>query len=479
MKYAPRLRKEPVQSTIPPETWVNYLEGSIQGGCPDCGSKAIWRQEHVRRWHGMPTLRLRRSAGAKEQSLVSCLFHETTRYCSQSNLARCRKAAIQKYSEKSVSRVKEETDRLQRSVRVVDRTTRQHADAKAMLRYLTTAAQGKPITKYQYTQKKREKTPHEFIFCSREEAKEILSWGPPTLPIVIPPPPMEGEDYHTKQQGHRVIARRIVTEESVDAYDSRKKALDRIPERITGKEALRRYESDDDPPINMLNIRMTSEEAERDWMAKLPGYNMMEKVIKQAGEENVDLLGFTRSMQVRLQASQGADTLKHVDHNAVTTDIILPIGMKLWIVSSDASEDRLKSFANDEMCSDDTFIILLDEGYELIQPPMTIHSVHTCEKSVTLCFMHLDSRTMLDILKQTLLELKVLEIVMDVWKADLKSGDTKSWPGWDGFSEAKNILELISGEMEDLRKKAGKEKQKKRKAGSPRKRSTGPKRRRT
>jgi hypothetical protein len=199
---------------------------------------------------------------------------------------------------------------------------------------------------------------------------------------------------------------------------------------MSGEEALRRFESAGEYPINALNNPVPQGMAENHWMADVVGYDMARRLIEQAKEEGLDLSGFLDSLRVLLMASEGAITLRHVDKNAETTCIKSRMGAKIWEISSDRSEKEVERFGEDGTCSIATFVILVDEGYELIQPPMTIHSVYTYSRSMLLCHQYLDSRTMVSILKQTLLELRCGSITNDDHHKDLPQLLDRAMKAW-------------------------------------------------
>ncbi|KAF9768859.1 hypothetical protein IL306_013789 [Fusarium sp. DS 682] len=214
---------------------------------------------------------------------------------------------------------------------------------------------------------------------------------------------------------------------------------------MTGFQAVDRFYSDDQPSINALNNRI-SKEGDNHWMESIPGYGMVRRVVEQTKGEGVDLTSFAAALRVWLLASRGADTHWHVDHNGVTTG------------------KKLQDFAVTKECPQNPSVILLAEGYELIQPPMTIHSVHTCQRSLAECNMYPDSRTMPTILKQTRLELEhdhitnddhhkdlgqVLDRLMVEWEIAVKMNQAEAWPEEEYLGEAKRDEMWIKKKMKD------------------------------
>jgi hypothetical protein len=429
-----------------PEQWVNWYDSSFEKPCPGCGKSIKDRRKHLEY-----CAKKNISAIRKELSPVPCYFHDQPTDCIPTKPNRCRKAAVDTYIKKLNEVAKDEIEKLKKKLQTLDCATREYEDSTVMLGSLRSVTLGKPITKDQYMQKGRKTSPEEFIFCSREEAMDILTHGPPLLPIIIPPAPMTEEDCRLFIRARNMIIEMIKDTQWVDVYDSGKKLHNRIPEKMTGFQAVNRFYSDDQPSINALNNRI-SKEGDNHWMESIPGYGMVRWVVEQAKGEGVDLTSFAAVLRVWLLASRGADTHWHVDHNGVTTGILLWMGSKLWLVSCDPSGKKLQDFAVTKECPQNPSVILIDEGYELIQPPMTIHSVHTCQRSLTECNMYPDSRTMPTILKQTRLELEhdhitnddhhkdlgqVLDRLMVEWEIAVKMNQAEAWPEEEYLGEAK------------------------------------------
>ncbi|KAF4334503.1 hypothetical protein FBEOM_11661 [Fusarium beomiforme] len=456
MGNAPRryMWKDSQEISLTDEQCRQYLSGSC-GKC-FCGSGATNRREHLRLYHGQITSKWIEEQ--KAENFVDCEYHARPKKCSKKNISRCRKEAMANYVKRVQRYVEEAINRLETKVSSLDPETREHADAEEMLGYLRSAEYGHPISYSQYKQKIRKKLPNEFLFCTREEAKDILSRGPPKMPIIIPCPPMTVERSQRLSRFQKEIKEVIGAKMWVDIYDSGKKDLPRVPEKMAGREALRRFESTDESPVNSLNNPIPQGMAESHWMAKITGYNMAEKLVKQAQEENLNLGNFLLALIVLLLASTDAITLRHVDKAAETTCIESIMGSKLWELSSDRSKEAVRNFGEKGTCSSGTFVLSVDEGDTLIQPPQTIHSVYTRKKSMLLCDQYLDSRTMLSTLEQTLLELQYdnitnddhhegllhyLDKAMEKWKEDARLGKQEPWPDAKHLEEAEDIMGKI------------------------------------
>ncbi|EWY79477.1 hypothetical protein FOYG_17382 [Fusarium oxysporum NRRL 32931] len=367
---------------------------------------------------------------------------------------------MKNYVERVQKYVKEAIDRLEKKGKDSDPKTREHADAKEMLGYLKTAKYGLPISYIEYMRKGQKRRPNEFVFCTKEEAIDILSRGPLKIPILIPCPPMTAERSERLSRYQREIKKGMADMMWVDVYDSGKKDFPRVPGRMSGSEALRRFESKDECPVNALNNPIPQGIVVSRWMAKIVGYNMAETLMEKAQEANLRqmLMTFLHALIVLLVASTGAITLRHIDKSAETTCIESIMGSKLWEMSEDRSQEAVRNFAEKGTCSSGTFVLSVDEGDTLIQPPQTIHSVYTLKKSMLFCDQYLDSRTTLSSLKQTQLEveydhitnddhheglLPYLDIAVEKWKEDARLEEQESWPDVEHLEEAENILEKI------------------------------------
>ncbi|RKK10965.1 hypothetical protein BFJ66_g15152 [Fusarium oxysporum f. sp. cepae] len=350
--------------------------------------------------------------------------------------------------------LEEEIEKVETKISTLDPATREFKDSTESLAYLRSVQPGKPITKDQYMRKEYGESLDEFIFCSLDEAIEILTNGPCLLPMVIPAPPITEEDYYHFILERAELEKQIAQLPSVDVYDSGKKSPERIPEKWSGQEAMLRFYSDDLPSINMLNIRIEIKTGNSRWMAKIPGYDIIPRVVEQAEREGVDLTGFKESMEVTLAASQGADTMAHVDHEGVATSIDMWMGLKIWMLSYDFSGKKLKDFAGNRRCPP-LIALLLGERYKLYQPPSTVHAVHTCETSIAVCDMYLDSRTTPSTLEHILLEtsndaitnddhhkdlVPVLDRILAFWMTDSKMKNTERCPDDKHLSGAKKNL---------------------------------------
>uniref|UniRef100_A0A0D2YCI5 Uncharacterized protein n=1 Tax=Fusarium oxysporum (strain Fo5176) TaxID=660025 RepID=A0A0D2YCI5_FUSOF len=295
----------------------------------------------------------------KQVPAVPCYFHERPRDCSPKKVDHCRKVAMDACVEWVKKVLEEEIEKVETKISTLDPATREFKDSTESLAYLRSVQPGKPITKDQYMRKEYGESLDEFIFCSLDEAIEILTNGPCLLSMVIPAPPNTEEDYYHFILERAELEKQIAQLPSVDVYDSGKKSPERIPEKWSGQEAMLRFYSDDMPSINMLNIRIEIKTGNSRWMAKIPGYDIIPRVVEQAEREGVDLTGFKESMEVTLAASQGADTMAHVDHEGVATSIDMWMGLKIWMLSYDFS-DRILAFwmtdskmKNTERCPDD------------------------------------------------------------------------------------------------------------------------------
>ncbi|KAI3571976.1 hypothetical protein IWW34DRAFT_708987 [Fusarium oxysporum f. sp. albedinis] len=404
------------------------------------------------------------------KSTVRCFFHEETRECSKPNIYRCRRAALQTYQGRLKHIFEEVKNRLPDEIQNSKDKTGQRADLEKLSEYFNAAIVGTPITKSDYASKKRERGPCDFVFCSQEEAEIILEQGPPTMPIVVPPPPMTpGErDEHIKDQ--KKLIRQVETNGWVDVYDSGATIHnDRKTVKMSVQEAMRRVNSDEKPPINMLNNPIPPENARNDWMASISGYGMADKVVNLAKRAGLDLTDFRESMLLRLDGSTGAVTLLHVEKDGETTRILCAVGIKIWLISKVlAGEEELREFANTRTCSDNTFVLLIDEGYQLIQPPSTIHAVYTYARSVQFCFEYYDARTLARSLSQSQVDLELgdnsvanedsykslpefYRICMECCEKEMRMGWRKRWPDMkDGekHKQAKNDLLSIKYHME-------------------------------
>ncbi|EXK77582.1 hypothetical protein FOQG_17708 [Fusarium oxysporum f. sp. raphani 54005] len=442
---------------VTPQQWLDYLAGKGDV-CPGCSSTSKWRLRHMNRYHQLTKPELLKLLPDKKDLLVTCEFHEKPKKCLKKNIDRCLKTAMKQQMKRLEAKVIQEISDLEKEVQSLHPEAREYGDTTAMLAFLKSTSLGKPITKTQYMKKKREQGSKEFVFCSRGDAKDILTQAPSEIPIIRRCPPMANEGYGSYSQYSKGVLRRVATKKWVDVYDPGKRSLDRVPEKMTGEEAIRRFHSHKEPPINMLNEAMTDKEAEDDWMAKIPGCDLVERVFKLAKEDGLDLTKFKRSMQVLLLACRRAITLFHADKNSATTRIKPIMGSKLWLVSSNNSVEGLKSFAEEGTPPSDTFVMLVEEGYEMIHSGMTIHSVETCDRSILFCYEYLDSRAMLSILKQTLLELEhdnitnddhhedlliFFDYAMKLWMEDLENNKHELWPDEKYLAEAKETLERI------------------------------------
>ncbi|KAF4467510.1 hypothetical protein FALBO_5615 [Fusarium albosuccineum] len=219
-----------------------------------------------------------------------------------------------------------------------------------------------------------------------------------------------------------------------DVYDSGKKADgDRVPEKIPGEEAVRRFRCENEPPVNMLNNSIGKKAAEQDWLSELPGFDFVERIFEKAKELGLDLADFKRTMQVLLQGSAGADTLDHIDHNGVITKIDPWSGLKLRKMSSNRSVDGVRAFARTEKCSSNTFIILAE-----LQWPSVTNDDH-----------HKDL-------------LRVLEIAMMLSEADLETERSNTWPDRNDFGRAEATLDeekQSEGKHDETKHSAGKHEQ--------------------
>jgi hypothetical protein len=280
------------------------------------------------------------------------------------------------------------------------------------------------------------------------------------MPIVIPLGPMTVRERCKYAEYQKELVQQVGTQDRVDVYDSGANIADgRKTVKMAVQEAIARVNDDKKPPINMLNNPMPPAEVARDWMAKTFGCDMVDRVAGLAKKEGLDLTDFIRSMKIRLDSSTGAVTLLHVDKDGVTTVIVCPVGIKLWLISSvRAKEEELREFAHTRTCSDDIFVVLVDEGCQFIQPPSTIHAVYTYRRSVQFCYESYDSRTLARSLNQTRVDLELKDNsvaneeshkgmsgffrkCIDICKKDMRMNRPRRWSDMEDIEQA----------MEDLR----------------------------
>ncbi|CAG2001572.1 unnamed protein product [Fusarium graminearum] len=447
-------------SEIAAEAWKQWIDSNCTSPCPKCGVKGIKGAiKHVRKCARKGISEMREN----KHPFVPCYFHEEPTNCSQPNISRCRDTALKSYLQKLTGIVAELKKSLPEKIRRSQPGTGHREDLEMLLGYLTVAKIGTPITKRQYRLKNREKRPGEFVFCSQKEAEELVTQGPPTMPIVIPPGPMTSEERSEYAEYQKELVQQVGTQDRVDVYDSGANiANGRKTVKMAVQEAIARVNDDKKPPINMLNNPMPPAEVTRDWMAKTFGCDMTDRVAGLAKEEEgLDLTDFMQSMKIRLDSSTGAVTLLHVDKDGVTTVIVCPVGIKLWFISSvRAEEEELRDFARTATCSDDIFVLLVDEGCQFIQPPSTIHAVYTHCRSVQFCYESYDSRTFARSLNQTRVDLELKDnrvanevshkdmsgffrLCMKICEKDMRMNRPRRW------SDMKDIEQA----MEDLRSK--------------------------
>ncbi|KAF5230803.1 hypothetical protein FANTH_13696 [Fusarium anthophilum] len=287
MGNAPRgkKRKNSPTAEATPEEFLAYLEG--QGdACPDpaCRPTSACRDRHLNRYHGLTKPHLLKSLTDRKKRYIKCEFHDPPEDCIKKNINRCCSKYLAKYMKRLQTELSQEISELEKQ-RLLYSQERQHEDLTAALKCLKPISLGEPITARMYMDKKRERRPNEFVFCSRSDGEAIVRKGPPEIPIIrrCSRGTEEGCDSYVQESNQ--VLERVKKKKSVDVYDSGKITFPRVPEKMTGAEAIRRFHSDDEPPVNILNEKMTDKEAEDDWMSKIPGYDLVDRTFELAKED--------------------------------------------------------------------------------------------------------------------------------------------------------------------------------------------------
>ncbi|RSL55929.1 hypothetical protein CEP51_014473, partial [Fusarium floridanum] len=293
-----------------------------------------------------------------------------------------------------------------------------------------------------------------FILCSSPEAREILSRGPPTLPILVI------GDAGKQRCAIDDFAKRLGAGKTLDVHDfaDDPEIQGRIPKNLLAQEALQLFDSRRDgkgDPINLLNMSRKIDNVVPDCLANLFDYRLIESIEEDNGKsvikESFGDLNNCASFQ--LLATKGAIHLPHIDHHGVYTTTFNEEGDKLWLMWPGLGLQGLSQWRQASQIPDGGVAIHIPQGWTLIQPPSTLHAPLTTQDCLMTGTMHWHSTLLLDILKQTKLEVqdpgltnepmahqftKKMKAILDLWEKD---NPAYTWPPREQLAECHEILE--------------------------------------
>ncbi|KAG7424312.1 hypothetical protein Forpi1262_v014556 [Fusarium oxysporum f. sp. raphani] len=256
-----------------------------------------------------------------------------------------------------------------------------------MSQYMNGLEFGKPISKSNYKDKNLKTGMKKFVLCTIDEAKKILSAGPPQLHILAAP---EDENKEDLVRYCALAKLRFQDMQTLHMFDYSRSAENSEPEAIPAAKAVQMYESGRGLVLNSLNIPMSPDEAADDWMGKIPGWDFAQRICEEGKKQGLDLSDLENAFRAILWATPRAMTTEHYDHHGVFTSIKPWSGHKIWIMNDYGER----------------FAVWVPPGYRLFQRSGTPHAVLTQEEnSISSCFMYWHPKMIPQILDRTLSEL--------------------------------------------------------------------------
>ncbi|RSL91941.1 hypothetical protein CDV31_015371 [Fusarium ambrosium] len=287
---------------------------------------------------------------------------------------------------------------------------------------------------------------------SATEATRYPFPGAPTLPILVI------GDAGKQRCAIDDFAKRLGAGKTLDVHDfaDDPEIQGRIPKNLLAQEALQLFDSRRDgkgDPINLLNMSRKIDNVVPDCLANLFDYRLIESIEEDNGKsvtkESFGDLNDCASFQ--LLATKGAIHLPHIDHHGVYTTTFNEEGDKLWLMWPGLGLQGLSQWRQTSQIPDGGVAIYIPQGWTLIQPPSTLHAPLTTQDCLMTGTMHWHSTLLLDILKQTKLEVqdpgltnepmahqftKKMKAILDLWEKD---NPAYTWPPREQLAECPPI----------------------------------------
>ncbi|KAF2181253.1 hypothetical protein K469DRAFT_671425 [Zopfia rhizophila CBS 207.26] len=280
---------------------------------------------------------------------------------------------------------------------------------------LREAIDGKAITYFEYISTDWEGDApfnrHQYVVCSEKQAEEILKLDPPRLPLLIP------ATFSTSSSianiGIDEYLTYLSTKPTIDVHNygedinAREKYIH--PTRMSSADAIKLFRDPDTEPVNFLNLAGYRPNPVPACMANLRQYSILRNTMEydqsgKATEVHPNDLSSCTSFEILGKA--GAFHLPHMDHHGVITSVRSEEGDKLWLEWSALQEDEIISWGCTHVLALPSFPVYITDGDIFIQPGGRVHSPFSLTDVHMSGTMHWDSRSMVPVLKQSLLELQ-------------------------------------------------------------------------
>ncbi|KAF2182639.1 hypothetical protein K469DRAFT_586189 [Zopfia rhizophila CBS 207.26] len=280
---------------------------------------------------------------------------------------------------------------------------------------LREAIDGKAITYFEYiTTDWGGDTPftrHQYVVCSEQQAEAILESAPLKLPLLIP------AAFSTTSSMANIRINEYLTylstKPSVDVHDygedldAREKYIH--PTIISSADAIKLFRDPNIEPVNFLNLAGYRPNPVPACMANLRQYSILRNTMEydQSGKAtNVHPNDLSSCTSFQILGKAGVFSMPHMDHHGVITTIRSEEGDKLWLECPALQEDEIISWGRDNVLALPSFPVYMTDGYIFIQPGGRAHSPFSLTDVHMSGTMHWDSRSMVPVLEQSLLELQ-------------------------------------------------------------------------
>ena len=301
-----------------------------------------------------------------------------------------------------------------------------------------------------------------YLVCTEQEARQVLSAPEMLLPVpILVKDASHGLEFSIKEMASRLKQTQCndIDVQSGDGAPGQISTRLRDTRTVLDQLLTERYPQ---YPLNLLNLQTQIDSPVPSCIANLDNFRLLK--IKSAVAKSADL---TSCLSWHIMAQKGAWSFPHMDHHGVWTTIRVNEGEKLWPMYPRLRRQEILSWATSgeiaPSMSSLAFAIYVEKNDILIQPPGRVHFPFSITNVLITGTMHWNSRELIDILRQSLLELAYdhitnedhteefqtkLHLIKDAWAA----ADDPQFP-YEGapYSEYVEFERLLSVSSDSVR----------------------------
>ncbi len=248
---------------------------------------------------------------------------------------------------------------------------------------------------------------YDLIICSDHQARVLLQYVTPKVPLFIPRDRNSRPPHCLSLETYLDI---LATKETVDIHDFDSKpsaAGFTLPTTLAGKKVVQKLRSESKTPVNLLNLHPYKPNAQPWFVAENEDLQLITTVDADAIAGHRRELGpLEVGTQFQICGKAGAFSMPHCDRHGVITTVFCDDGEKLWLTWPHLNREETITWADgpDYCPRYRPFAVHLRTGDMLIVPPGRIHAPFSMSNVLMSGTMHWDSRNMVEVARQSLLQ---------------------------------------------------------------------------